>query len=99
MIYSVAAAATEVLKPKYILYRRRNPLLVKKLAGTELRNLKPEIETAPCVSVSREINDIEKSHIYYYVEMVNFPNDIYVIRSYIGIIVLLYQVGKTSCPR
>ena len=30
--------------------------------------------------------------------MVNFPNDIYVICAYIGINVLLYQVGKIPCP-
>ena len=35
LIYSVAAAATEVLKPNYNQYRTRNPLSVKKLAGTE----------------------------------------------------------------
>ena len=73
MIYSVAAAATEVLKPKYMLYRSRNPLSVIDLKGTESGNMKPEVETVPRVSVSREINDIEKSHIYYYAQMVNFP--------------------------
>ena len=46
-----------------------------------------------------EINDIEQSHIYCYAQMVNFPNDIYVVRAYIGIIVLLHQFGKTSCLR
>ena len=53
----------------------------------------------PCVSVFREINDIEKSHIYYHAQMVNFPNDIYVICAYIGINVLLYLVSKIPWTR
>ena len=61
--------------------------------------MKPEVETVPRVSVSREINDIEKSHIYYYAEMVNFLNDIYVICAYIVMNVLFYLVSKIPWTR